>query len=169
MASGQLDRTPGGAHPFPPESSWNFTQHVPFSTVYETDKRSVYLTTLRNRRNPFFALFDGADPNSTTPQRQVTTVPTQALFFMNDPFFHAQAEKIAAAVLMKPDDGARLDELYRLAFQRPPTAKVRETAITFLAKYTASLTDVPAAARPKVALSALVRILLASNDYLYVE
>ena len=169
MASGQLDRTPGGAHPFPPESSWNFTQHVPFSTVYETDKRSVYLTTLRNRRNPFFALFDGADPNSTTPQRQVTTVPTQALFFMNDPFFHAQAEKIAAAVLVKPDDGARLDELYRLAFQRPPTANVRETAITFLAKYTASLTDVPAAARPKVALSALVRILLASNDYLYVE
>ena len=30
-ACGQLDRTPGGPHPFPPENSWSFTQHNPFS------------------------------------------------------------------------------------------------------------------------------------------
>ncbi len=162
MASGQLDRTPGGAHPFPPESAWNFTQHVPFSTVYETDKRSVYLTTLRNRRNPFFALFDGADPNSTTPQRQVTTVPTQALFFMNDPFFHGQAEKIAGAVLAKPE-GERFGELYRLVFQRAPTEAERNRALAFLTRY------VVAAADTKAAWAALARILLASNDFLYVE
>ncbi len=167
--SGQLDCTPGGAHPFPPESTWTFTQHIPFSTIYETDKRSVYLTTLRNRRNPFFALFDGADPNSTTPQRQVTTVPTQALFFMNDPFFHAQAEKVAGALLSKPDGTRRLDELYRLVFQRLPTAKERETAVAFQSNYTSHLTDVAPVGRPKASWAALTRILLASNDFLYVE
>ncbi len=49
----------------------------------------------RNRRR-FFALFDGADPNASTPLRDVTTVPTQALFFLNDPFLHERAAKFAA-------------------------------------------------------------------------
>ena len=66
-ASGQLDLTPGTSHPFPEESTWKFTQHRPFNAVYETDKRSVYLMVQRQRRHPFLALFDGADPNASTP------------------------------------------------------------------------------------------------------
>ena len=167
-ASGQLDRTPAAAHPFPPEAGWNYTQHVPFSTFYDTDKRSVYLVSLRNRRHPFLGLFDGADPNATTPQRQDTTVPTQALYFLNDPFFHAQADKVAALALAKPE-ATRLDELFRLAFQRAPTAKDRDTAAAFLTRYAAALTDTPPADRPKAAWAALARILLASNEFLYLD
>ncbi len=66
-ACGQLDRAPGGPHPFPPESSWSFTQHNPFIADYDTKKRGVYLMVQRNRRDPFLTLFDGADPNATTP------------------------------------------------------------------------------------------------------
>ena len=66
-ATGELDRTPGESHPFPPESSWSFTQHGPFAAEYDTPKRSVYLMQKRNRRARFFALFDGADPNASTP------------------------------------------------------------------------------------------------------
>ncbi len=51
--SGQLDSTPGAAHPFPPVTSWNFTQHAPFKANYETDRRSVYLMTQRIQRHPF--------------------------------------------------------------------------------------------------------------------
>ena len=167
-ASGQLDRTPGGPHPFPPEAGWNYTQHVPFSTFYDTDKRSVYLVSLRNRRHPFLGLFDGADPNATTPQRQDTTVPTQALYFLNDSFFHAQADKVAGLALAKPE-AARLDELFRVAFQRSPTAKDRDTAAAFLARYAGALTDTPLADRPKAAWAALARILLASNEFLYLD
>ena len=68
-----------------PESSWNFTQHNPFSGRYETKRRGVYLMVQRNRRDPFLTLFDGADPNATTPQRQETTVPTQALLCVERP------------------------------------------------------------------------------------
>lgn len=166
--SDQLDRTPGGAHPFPPEKSWGFTQHAPFNTVYETDRRSVYVISIRNRRHPFLGLFDGADPNATTPQRQVTTVPTQALYFLNDPFFHKQADMLAARVLAKPDDAGRLDELFRLTLLRSPTAKDRTTADAFLNRYSTQLSD-PIADRPKIAWTALTRVLLASNEFLYLD
>ncbi|HEX3146712.1 MAG TPA: PSD1 and planctomycete cytochrome C domain-containing protein [Gemmataceae bacterium] len=168
LVSGQLDRTPAGPHPFPPESAWNFTQHVPFASFYETDKRSVYLIAVRNRRHPFLGLFDGADPNATTPQRQTTTVPTQALYFLNDPFFHAQAEKIARRALAKADEVDRLNELFVAVLQRPPTNRERDLASGFLSRYTNEL----ATAGPDktvVAWSALARIALASNEFLYLD
>src|SRR5206468_9698451 len=89
LLGGNLDRSRGGPHPFPPVASWGFTQHNPFFAVYETNRRSVYLMNQRLRRHPFLALFDGPDPNASTPRRTETTVPTQALFLMNDPFVHA--------------------------------------------------------------------------------
>lgn len=169
-AAGVLDRSTGGPHPFPPEETWSFSQHVPFSTFYETDRRSVYLVTLRNRRHPFLGLFDGADPNATTPERQSTTVPTQALFFMNDPFFHRQAGLLADhARASGDDDGERLEALYRIALQRAPREKDRETAAGFLARYEASLGDQPEAERSAEAWRALARAVLASNEFLYLD
>ncbi|HEV7281791.1 MAG TPA: PSD1 and planctomycete cytochrome C domain-containing protein [Pirellulaceae bacterium] len=106
-ASGGLDLTPGAAHPFPPEAEWKYTQHDPFAAVYETDGRSLYLMVQRQRRHPFLALFDGADPNASTPLRGASTVPTQALFFRNDPFFHEQAGRFAEQLEAAPDEEAR--------------------------------------------------------------
>jgi hypothetical protein len=168
-ASGRLDRAPGAAHPFPPESSWGFSQHVPFSTFYDSEKRSVYLVVLRNRRHPFLGLFDGADPNATTPQRQTTTVPTQALYFLNDPFFHTQAARLAVRAAGMSDDGARLDELFRLALQRAPTARERETLLAFRTRYSAAIADQPLADRTASAWAAIARIVLASNEFLYLD
>ena len=169
VASRQLDTNPGGPHPIPQSSGWTFSQHVPFTGVAETDKRSVYLMTLRNRRHPFMGLFDGADPNATTPQRQVTTVPTQSLYFLNDPFFHGQTEKVARRVLTQPDAGSRLDGLFRIVFQRSPAASEREAAAAFLANYAAALTETPEPDRPLAAWSAYARILLSSNEFLYLD
>ena len=147
-----------------------YTQHVPFAGVAETDKRTVYQMTLRNRRPPFMSLFDGPDPNASTAQRQVTTVPTQSLYFMNDPFFHAQAEKVARRVLTQPDDGSRLDELFRIVLQRPPTADERQTATAFLDEYTGRRFPIlRRRTSPWPLWSACSRILLSSNQFLYVE
>jgi hypothetical protein len=168
VAGGTLDREPAKAHPFPPESAWGYTQHVPFGTFFETNKRSIYLVNVRNRRHPFLGLFDGADPNATTPERQTTTVPTQALFFLNDPFFHGQADKVAGRVLAQ-SEADRIGELFRIAFQREPKAKDVEFATGFLAEYRSSLTDVPETGREKAAWAALARVLLASNEFLFVE
>ncbi len=166
FTSGELDPTPGGPHPFPPEATWRFSQHEPFSAVYETNRRSVYLVQLRNRRHPFLGLFDGADPNASTPQRQTTTVPTQALYFMNDPFFHAQSAALARRAKGEPDG---IDRLYRSAFQRTPSAEERAFATQFVARYERDSQEVTVAERPEQAWAALARILLATNELLYLD
>ena len=103
--TGTLDRTPGTAHPFPEQKTWGYTQHAPFAAVYDHDRRSVYLMTQRIKRHPFLSLFDGPDPNSSTPRRDATTVPTQSLFFLNDPFVHAKSDALAAKLMTLPEGG----------------------------------------------------------------
>lgn len=160
VASGRLDPKPGEAHPFPPEASWNFTQHNPFSANYETTKRSVFLMVQRQRRDPYLALFDGADPNASTPVRQNTTVPTQALYFMNAPFFHQQAGEFAKRLSGVSNDAARIEQAFRLLFQRLPEESEVAHGESFLVQY-------PGAREEKWA--AYTRVLLASNEFLYLD
>lgn len=168
--SGELDRTPGGAHPFPPEASWSFSQHAPFAAEYDTMKRSVYIMQKRNRRIRFFALFDGPDPNASTPVRDVTTVPTQALFFMNDPFLHARAAKFAARVLAGAHtERERLDFAFRQLFGRNADRSEQAEAASFLREYALGFADKPTDAQRALAWEAYARILLSSNEFLYVD
>ena len=160
-AGGSLDLSPGGPHPFPPEATWTFTQHIPFAADYATNRRAVYLMIARNRRDSFLTLFDGADPNSTTPDRPVTTVPTQGLFFLNAAIVHDQSARLAAHAMEEPTDAERLDRLYAVALQRKPTAPERVRAAKLLKSYE----DDDAKAR----WSALTRVLLGSNEFLYVD
>ncbi len=160
MAAAGLDLQPGEAHPFPPESSWGFTQHGPFNAVYPTNKRSAFLMVQRQRRHPFLALFDGADPNDSTPRRDATTVPTQALYFLNDPFFHQQADRFAERIMDRPDDGARVRFAYRVIFQREPTAVEADRARHFIDAYPAPVAE---------KWAGLARVLLASNEFLYID
>jgi hypothetical protein len=169
-ASGELDRAPGEAHPFPPQDKWNFTQHGPFAAEYESPKRSVYLMQKRNRRTPFFALFDGADPNASTPLRDVTTVPTQALFFLNDRALHSWADKFAARVLASAkDETGRVDFACRELFSRPATAEDQAEAAAFLQDYAARLDSGAAEERTRAAWQAYARVLLASNEFLSID
>ena len=167
--TGELDPTPGGPHPFPDEKSWGFTQHGPFNAVYDHNRRSVYLMTQRIKRHPFLTLFDGPDANSSTADRFSTTVPTQALFFANDPFVHTKAEAFAGRLMALPDDDARLDRTWRLAFSRLPEVEERAAAHEFLKDYSAELTDVPEAERPRQAWSAWLRVVLSSNELIYID
>ena len=120
--SGALDPTMGGAHPFPPETEWKYTQHTPFIAAYETNRRSVYLMQQRIKQQPFLEVFDGADPNAPTGERPINISPTQALFMMNDPFAHEQADKFAVRLgLSQLKEPGRINYAYQLAFGRPAT------------------------------------------------
>jgi hypothetical protein len=158
--SGQIDLSVAEAHPFPPEKAWNYTQHTPFSAVYDTPRRSAFLMVQRQQRHPFLALFDGADPNASTPARQTTTVPTQALYFMNDPFFHRQAAAAAERLAASGSDDARLQNLFQVVYQRDPSAAERDRFLRLLAGYPGPLPD---------RWAAICRVLLASNEFLHVE
>lgn len=171
MLGGNLDRSRGGAHPFPPVGT-AFSQHGPFGATYEHNQRTVYLMSQRIKRHPFLALFDGPDPNASTAKRSTTTVPTQALFFMNDPFVHEQSVGFARRLL---DGGATDDErlrlAYRMALAREPGAEELASGLAFLVRYRRALesTEPSAEARAIGGWSAFARTVFASNEFLYLD
>jgi hypothetical protein len=171
-ASGGLDRSPGGPHPFPPMPKWDYTQHNPFKAVYDTNRRSVYLMTQRIQRHPFLALFDGPDTNASTATRVTSTTPLQALYLMNDPFVHAQAKAFAGRLLKERDgDAARVERAYLLLYGRPPTTGERAAALEYLSKAGEKLAAAGAATgeRPAKAWASLARALFLSNEFVYVD
>jgi hypothetical protein len=167
VLGGSLERGPAGRHPFPPVAQQRYTQHAPFRAVYDTNRRSVYLMTQRIRRHPFLALFDGPDPNASTAERTATTVPTQALFIMNDPFVHRMSASLAARLLEgKSDDAGRVEQAFLLAFARPPTSEELADALEFLRRYRELL---PAGQREPQAWAAFARTLFARSELVFVD
>ncbi len=85
--------------------------------------RSVYLPIVRGAVPESLALFDFADPSLTSGKREITTVPSQALYLMNSTFVIEASERLAAYLIN--DRGLRGPELAREAFSRcysrPPT------------------------------------------------
>jgi hypothetical protein len=168
--TGELDLTPGQGHPFPTPTNWGYTQHNPFSAVYDHHQRSVYLMTQRLKRHPFLALFDGADPNASTADRLDTTVPTQALFFLNDPFVHAMAERWAGRLLATTaDEQQRIELAWRQAVGRAPTSFEADEAAEFLAAYREELANEKIDNVEVRALAAYLRTLIGSNEFLHVD
>jgi hypothetical protein len=163
---GSLDTTPAGAHPFPPETEWKFTQHNPFRAVYESRRRSVYLMTQRIQRHPFLATFDGADPSTSTGARMTSTTPVQALFLLNDPLVHEQSSAFAARILREPGDPpARIRRAYALAFARHPDPAEADEAVRFLERVATD--DSPAGER--AAWEAFARALFRLNEFVYLD
>ena len=170
LVSGELDSTPGRGHPFPSPTGWGYTQHGPYSAVYDHNQRSVYLMTQRIKRHPFLTLFDGADPNASTADRRTTTVPTQALYFLNDPFIHAKSEKFAERLAkLGSDDAERITAAYRLAVSRPPTDTERAEAMDFLTTYRSELAVAKKENVDTLAFAAFGRVLFGSNEFLTVD
>jgi len=175
LISGQLDLSMGGAHPFPPRPVTGFTQHKPFVAVpaeFQTDRRSVYMMQQRIRGIPIYDIFDGPDPNTMSDLRQSSTTALQSLFLMNDEFVHKQAERLAIRIGLAHDTtAARLTLAYNLIYSRAPTKTEVAAAEDFLGKYRVSLSraNVPAEDHNRQSLAALTRVLLGSNEFLYVD
>jgi hypothetical protein len=169
--SGNLDPSIPQSHPFPQVDTWGFTIHQPFHAVYDSNHRSVYLMVQRNRRHPFLALFDAADPNQSIASRQPTTTPTQALYLMNAPFVHDQAESFAKKILASHTGmSSRICNAFEMAHGRVPNDFELESAAKFVTSYHESLKHkVDEQERESAAWSALARVLLTSNAFLYLD
>lgn len=170
--SGALDRTINGAHPFPPERDWRYSQHNPFVATYEHNGRGVYLMQQRIRAHPQLSIFDGADTNAAIGERVPSTTPLQALFMMNDPFVHKQADLFAVRVGMAyADDAKRIQYAYRLAFGRKPTAAERAKGLAYLRDIRTDLSELntPDEAQTRAALASYLRVLLSSSEFIFVD
>ena len=137
QTSGGLDPSRPGGHPFPPESTWQFSQHGPFKAIYDSPYRSVYLMTQRIQHHPFLALFDGADPSRVTSQRKHTAVALQALYLRNSPFIHQQSEKLAQRLLDTfSNPRKRIAMAIQRAWSRDPTTNEIDDALHYIATFT---------------------------------
>lgn len=171
--SGSLDPVVDpGPHPFPPENEWHYTQHKAFVADYPTDRRSIYLMQQRIRKQPYLAVFDGADTNDTSPDRPLSTTSLQALFMMNDPFMHDQADKVAVRVgLALPDEAKRIDYAYQLLFARDPSDEEIRVGRQYLGGVELKLkqANVPWDRQYRDALASYLRVLLSSNEFIWLD
>ncbi len=120
VASGRLEKTVGG---------------VPFSLVAEpaVPRRTVYGLVERGKLPGVLGAFDFASPDQHAPMRFTTTVPQQALFFLNSPFVAEQSRAMAARVLSDGgDDQTRIVRLYRWVFGRDPEKRELEAGLKFV-------------------------------------
>ena len=93
--------------------------------------RSLYLPVARQAIPEVLKTFDFAEPSILVGRRDVTTVPTQALFLLNSDFVITQARGLAER-LSSMDEDARIDHAFRLLFARSPSSGERARTRTFL-------------------------------------
>jgi len=170
--SGTLDQHRPGAQPFPPITQWSWTQHNPFKDVYPTNHRSVYLMTQRLQKHPYLALFDGPDTNMTAERRSSSTVPLQALFWMNSPMMRQISEAFARRLLTAtPDQTGRIRLAFQLAYARPPGSEEVQRGSDYLQRYRAELqkTGLPPDQAETEAWTSYARVLLGANEFVYID
>jgi hypothetical protein len=127
-ASGSINLTVGGPPVFPPLPEGVLTQASHGIWKERSDgpdvwRRSVYVYRKRGLAFPMFQVFDLPEQNVTAAARNVSTVPTQALTLLNDPFVTRQAALFAERVKKEggSDLSKQIDLSYRIALTRPPT------------------------------------------------
>jgi len=122
--------------------------------------RTVYGFIDRQNLPNLFRTFDFAGPDTTCPQRFTTTVPQQALYLLNSPFIEAQAKRLGIrSGVASDDDEERIRVIYRLAYQREPSAEELALAERFVGEF------VPSGA----AWERLGQALLVSNEMMFVD
>jgi len=130
--------------------------------------RTVYLPVLRDLLPEMHETWDFPNPTQIKGQREVTTVPSQSLFMMNNRLVVDAANALARRVLDDAsirDDGLRVRCVYRAIFSRDAAADEAKSAIEMMQSL-----ETPADEKDKAAYrwSTLVQALLASAEFRYV-
>jgi hypothetical protein len=79
---------------------------------------------------------------------------------MNAPLLHTQAAGFARRLTAVSDDKERITTAFRLLYQRQPTSSEYEQGTSFVNEYPGSLEE---------KWSAYARVLLAANEFLYLD
>jgi cytochrome c553 len=99
-------------------------------------RRGVYVYRRRSLPYPMFDTFDHPDMNVTSGARNVSTVPTQALTLLNNPFVLGQAKWLADRVRQEASDPyTQINLAYRLALARPATETEVSVGLDLIEKH----------------------------------
>ena len=110
-------------------------------------RRGLYIFFQRTVPYPMLVTFDAPDSNVSCTRRIESTTPLQSLNLLNDPVFFEAAQALAARVLREsgPSTDERIERLFLLSVARPPTAREKEFAFTYLQRQTEILKQEPKA------------------------
>ncbi len=114
-------------------------------------RRTVYLPLRRSNLPSLLNLFDFGDATTTCEGRALTNTAPQALFMMNSAFVNERSAALAKQL------AGHVDLIYQRILNRPPTAEETRDAIEYVAK------------TGDRGWQSLCRILLSSNEFIYVD
>ena len=124
-------------------------------------RRSVYFTVKRSQLVPTMQMFDWPDALTSTDRRAVTTTPSQALVFINDPQFRQMAEGFARRIIGEDD---WLAAAYLIAYGRPPSPTERTLGEGFVREQLKSHNG-----DLRKTLNDFCAALMSANEFIYVE
>jgi len=178
-ASGQLELTPGkGSAIATIDALINKLDHEVVNLHPSSAHRSIYLCYLRNSPPPELAAFDLPDGISVMSQRDETTLPTQSLYLLNNPFVVEQSRALAADVLSvsSESDSSRVLEIFRRVLQRNPSDLETQRSLEHVTTIEQSLeaTDATSTVGQRVdrrvqAWASLTQALFATNEFRYFD
>ncbi len=140
---------------------------------FQSKTRSVYLPVVRDFVPEALEVFDFAEPSLVVAARDVTNVPSQALYMMNNEFVRAQSAAMAKRILATPlDYPSRLNLAYHLALGRPATEAERKRADQYLLNEAKGLMPIKGGSKDAASLLAwatFCQALFASAEFRYLN
>jgi hypothetical protein len=161
LVSDRLDRRMGG----PSDQQFAMRPGVHVTPVVEYGpfdwdrpqghRRSIYRFVFRTLPDPFVDCLDGADASQLTPVRTVSVTAPQSLALFNNEFLLVHARALAAVAEKRaPDAAGRIAFVCRRLWGRPPVTEEGKEFAAYAAKH---------------GLANLCRVLLNSNEFLFVD
>ncbi len=135
----------------------------------KVNRRLVYLPLRRANLPTLLNLFDFGDATTTTGKRSGTNVAPQALFMMNSEFVAARARNLARKLLdddSGPENAQRLERAYLITLNRPPESHEIESGLAYLDRLGSRASG---SMEGLDAWQSLCRVLMASNEFIYLE
>lgn len=155
--SGQLNGKVGGP-PYKDFETFNFNSQfydVGDPVGEEFNRRTIYRMIIRSGRHRMLDAFDCPDPSATAPKRPSTTTPLQSLSLMNHAFSLRMAEHFAERVAAEAEATTqRVERAVELAWCRAPSDEELKSYVDFVASH---------------GLAAFCRVLINSNEFLYID
>ena len=162
--SNRLDLTMGGA--IIQRKPTEYIDKGKMTEWIKSTRRAVYLPVIRSAGYDELNAFDFADPSVPDGDRRTSTVTQQALVLMNSPMVHESATRIAEIMIEATkgaSNGQRGNWMALHYYGRP----ARPDEITRLEN---AVNNVLAAGEgDQKAWASVARVLMASNEFLYIE
>jgi hypothetical protein len=129
-----------------------------------SNHRSIYLCYLRSSPPPDLAAFDLPEFTGVVGRRDVSTMPSQALYLFNNAVVVAQAKHFAAGLKsLSGDSKTRVQTAWTRAYGRLPSDAERQDAQSYLQAATKEMNS------DERAWQSLCQALLISSEFRYVE